>query len=250
MGEKPIIGVTGGLIKKNDFVEGPCTHQDYGRSLLAVGAVPLILPIAPSEIIEDYVSLCDGFILSGGDDVDPRFYGESPSPHIGVFNTDRDRSELLLLKKAVSSGKPVLGICRGLQVINVALGGTLIQDLSTEMKKTIQHEQKVPRMKTSHSVRVIKNSRLFSLLEGRKSLFVNSLHHQAIGRLASDLRAVSFAPDGVIEAVEHVVNDRILGVQWHPESMAAGGDPLMIRLFSEFVRQCLQVRREKSETAK
>lgn len=244
MADRPIIGVTAGLIKKNDFVEGPYTHEDYVRSLVAAGAVPVVLPVAPDDVVEHYADLCDGFVFSGGDDVDPRFYGEAPSPEIDVFNTERDASELLLLKMAVRAGKPVLGICRGLQVMNVAFGGTLIQDLLSEREQTLQHIQKVPRMKTSHSVHVLTDSRLYAILEGRESLYVNSLHHQAIKTLAGELRAVAFAPDGVIEAAEHVSNDRILGIQWHPESMAAGGDVLMHRLFCHFTEQCSRIKKE------
>ncbi|GGL59687.1 gamma-glutamyl-gamma-aminobutyrate hydrolase family protein [Sporolactobacillus putidus] len=244
MGDRPIIGVTGGYLKKNDFVQGPYTHQDYVQSLFSAGAVPIILPIAPNDAAESYEALCDGFVFSGGSDVDPRFYGEPPSLQIDVFNTERDASELLLMKKAIAAGKPVFGICRGLQVMNVAFGGTLIQDLPSEMEQTLQHVQKVPRVKSSHSVRVLEDSRLCALLNGRKTLYVNSLHHQAIKTLAGELRAVAFAPDGIIEAAEHATNDRIFGVQWHPESMAAGGDGLMSHLFRYFVEQCAQIKKE------
>ncbi|RYM05008.1 gamma-glutamyl-gamma-aminobutyrate hydrolase family protein [Sporolactobacillus sp. THM7-7] len=244
MGKKPIIGVTAGIIKKNDFVEGPYTHQDYEKSLFLAGAVPLILPIAPDEAIGYYVDLCDGFIFSGGDDIDPRFYDAPPSLNIEPFHTERDASELKLLKQAIKAGKPVFGICRGMQIMNVAFGGTLIQDLPTEWKRPLQHVQKVPRMKSSHSVRLVKDSRLSALLNGRESLYVNSLHHQAVGQIADTLRPAAFAPDGVVEALEHIENDRILAVQWHPESMAAGGDPLMQYLFRQFTEKCVQAKKE------
>lgn len=242
MSDRPIVGVTCGFMKKNDFVQGPYTHEDYVKSLISAGAVPIILPIAPDDVTENYEGLCDGFLFSGGSDVDPRFYGESPSPQIYAFDTERDASELLLMRRVIAAGKPVFGICRGLQVMNVAFGGTLIQDLPSEMKQALQHTQKVPRTKTSHSVRVLEDSRLFTLLNGRKTLYVNSLHHQAIKTLAAELRAVAFAPDGIIEAAEHVNNDRILGIQWHPESMAAGGDALMNHLFRCFVEKCARIK--------
>jgi putative glutamine amidotransferase len=238
MGEKPVIGVTTGFAKRNEFSQGPYVHQDYEQSLFLTGAVPVLLPIAPDDLTDHYLDLCDGFIFSGGGDIDPRFYGEAPSPHIEPFDAERDRFEITLLKKAVASGKPVLCICRGLQVLNVAYGGTLIQDLATEWKQPILHDQKIPRVQTSHSVRLLEDSRLSRLLGGKTSLFVNSLHHQAIKALAPGFRAVAFAPDGVIEAVESDTSSRIFGVQWHPESLTAGGDPLMRRLFQTFVGAC------------
>lgn len=238
MDRTPVIGVTTGFAKRNDLSQGPYAHQDYEQSLFLTGAVPVLLPIAPDELADRYIDLCDGIIFSGGGDVDPRFFGEPPSPYIEPFDIERDRFEILLLKKAIDAGKPVLCICRGLQVLNVAYGGTLVQDLATEWENPILHDQKIARGKTSHGVRIIPDSRFSQLLGGRDSLYVNSLHHQAIKKLAPGFRAVAFAPDGVIEAVEHEQNDRIIGIQWHPESLAASGDSLMRGLFRSFVAQC------------
>ncbi|MFX3618971.1 MAG: gamma-glutamyl-gamma-aminobutyrate hydrolase family protein [Sporolactobacillus sp.] len=237
MGEKPVIGITGGFLKKNDFVQGPYAHQDYVNALLLAGAVPVILPYA-EDVADHYLDFCDGIVFSGGSDIDPRFYGEDPSPWIEAFNTERDQSELQILHQAIKRNKPVLGICRGFQLLNIAFGGTLYQDLAAQTKQPLQHDQRAPRSKTVHSIRLLPNSRLSKLFDGRESLFVNSLHHQAVKVLAEDLRAVAFAGDGVIEAAEHKNNERILGIQWHPESMAAAGDTLMLRLFAAFVRRC------------
>ncbi|WP_353949299.1 gamma-glutamyl-gamma-aminobutyrate hydrolase family protein [Sporolactobacillus sp. Y61] len=242
MGDRPVIGVTASFVKKTDFSLGPYTHRDYVTALLNADALPVILPIAPEETADAYLSLCDGIIFSGGGDVDPRFFGESPSLYLDTFITERDRIEFALMKKAVAAGKPILGICRGMQVLNVMYGGTLVQDLPTEWKNPLQHDQKVPRKKASHSVRLLSGSRLSALFDDKESLYVNSLHHQAIKKLAAGFRSAAVAPDGVIEAIEHETNDRILGVQWHPESMASGGDPMMCRLFRHFVSQCDRIK--------
>lgn len=238
MGKKPIIGITTGYVKKNDFVQGPYVHEDYLEAVTRADAVPVLLPYQAEGAAEQLLGLCDGLILSGGSDIDPRFYDEDPLPQIEWFNTERDQFEMKLLRLALAADKPILGICRGFQLMNVAFGGSLIQDLQTQREQAIQHVQRVPRVKATHSVRLLPDSGLSRLFDRRESVFVNSLHHQAIKTLAAELKAVAFAGDGVIEAAEHRNSERILGVQWHPESMTAGGDPLMLRLFRQFVRQC------------
>lgn len=238
MGEKPVIGITAGYVKKNDFVHGPYMHEDYVEAVIRAGAVPILLPTQLIENGEQLLRLCDGLILSGGCDVDPRFYGEDPLPQMEPYQTERDRFEMHLLRQAMRSNQPILGICRGFQLMNVAFGGSLIQDLETQREHSIQHRQKVSRAQASHSVRLEKGSRLERLFDAGDSIFVNSLHHQAVKTLAADLKAVAFAGDGVIEAAEHRQTERITGIQWHPESMTAAGDPLMLRLFQNFVQQC------------
>lgn len=238
MVENPVIGVTGGFFKKDDYVKGAYAHQDYVTSLTEAGAVPIILPSASEDGVGKYMEFCDGFVISGGCDVDPRFYNENPSVQIGAFDTERDRAELQLIRRAAALNKPVFGICRGLQAINVAFGGSLIQDIPSEVKGALQHEQKEPREKSSHLVKLDQESGLYQLFHKQSEIYVNSLHHQAIKRLADDLRAVAYSDDGIIEAVEAVNGLDVLGIQWHPESMAAGGDELMRLLFKKFVRKC------------
>lgn len=235
----PVIGVTGGFFKNDDYVKGTYAHQDYVTSLTAAGAVPIILPSASEDGVGKYMELCDGFVISGGCDVDPRFYHEHPSVNMGAFDTERDRAELLLIRRAAELNKPVLGICRGVQAINVAFGGSLIQDIPSEVNGALQHEQKEPRERSSHLVKIDRKSSLFQLFQGQSEIYVNSLHHQAIKRLADDLQAVAHSDDGIIEAVEGVDGLDTLGIQWHPESMAAGGDELMRLLFKKFVRKCI-----------
>ncbi|RYL92478.1 gamma-glutamyl-gamma-aminobutyrate hydrolase family protein [Sporolactobacillus sp. THM7-4] len=244
---RPIVGVTGGFLKKNDFTGGPYAHQDYISSLFTAGAVPVILPTALDDVLEKYIEICDGFILSGGYDVDPKFYHADPSLHCGIFDTERDYFELKLFSRAMAVGKPILGICRGMQVINVALGGSLIQDIPTEVEHPLQHVQKEARGRASHKVRLLKNSRLAQLFHSEETIYVNSLHHQAIDRLADGLKAAAFSADGIIEAVEHVDEEQVMAVQWHPESMAVSGSPLMRILFANFTEKCQQYKKAASE---
>lgn len=237
MTNRPVIGITSGMAKRSEFSIGPFTHKDYVESLLTVGATPVILFAAPDEVVAHYVAMCDGFILSGGGDVDPAFFHEEPSLHCGAFDWIRDRFEFALLKKALAVGKPILGICRGIQLINVAFGGTLVQDLPSEWKGSIQHEQKIARGEASHSIRLEDGSKLSELFDHHKMLRVNSLHHQAVKELAPGLRSAAFAPDGVIEALEPEDDSPLLAVQWHPESMTASGDSLMKKLFRHLTEQ-------------
>mgnify|MGYP000286916199 CR=1 FL=1 len=238
---KPIIGITSSHMKKNDYVEGPYTHKDYAASLIRAGGIPFILPTTTDKAtIEAYLSYCDGILFSGGCDVDPRFYNQDPSIHTEDVDIQRDRIEFALIRGALKKKKPIMGICRGIQVINVALGGTLIQDINDEIEEPIQHEQKAARGESSHSVRLVKGSLLFHMLGDRDAVYVNSLHHQSVAKVADSLKAVAFSGDGVIEAVEARDGSNLFAVQWHPESMAMAGDKQMLNLFKTFVGKCMQ----------
>lgn len=243
---KPIIGISSGYVKLSEFSEGDYAHKDYSSSLIKAGAVPLILPIVPGPSVDTYAALCDGFVLSGGCDVNPKFFDQDPTPGCGVFDTERDRAEFQLLQQAMKLGKPVFGICRGLQVINVALGGTLVQDISDDIDHPIQHTQKVSRKEGSHRVRIEKDSRLYQVLGEHETIEVNSLHHQSVARLGAGLHAAAFAADGVIEAVD-ITEKGLIGVQWHPESMTAGGSELMLHLFEYFVSLSREMKQANAE---
>ncbi|MCL1631562.1 gamma-glutamyl-gamma-aminobutyrate hydrolase family protein [Sporolactobacillus sp. CPB3-1] len=243
---KPVIGITSGYVKLSAFSEGDYTHKDYLISLIKAGAVPLILPIISGPCVEQYAELCDGFLLSGGCDVNPRFFDQDPLPDCGVFDTERDQTEFQLIDAAIKKGKPVFGICRGLQVINVAFGGTLIQDIGSTLDHPIQHEQKVSRKEGSHRVRLEKESKLYRILDEQEMIIVNSLHHQSIDRLGKGLHTAAYSADGVIEAIDLTEND-VMGVQWHPESMTAGGNDLMLALFKYFVAACEKRKRERAD---
>lgn len=237
--KKPVIGITSSYVKHNHYMEGVYVHHDYHRAIIEAGGIPLILPISPSSMVPHYLSLCDGIIFSGGEDIDPQFYQEAPQQNIGFFYTERDQMEIELFHQALSQNKPILGICRGFQLMNVALGGTLIQDIPSQKKHSIAHFQSIPRSKPFHSVRIEKQHNLLFDIVQKESIFVNSLHHQGIERLAKDLYPVAYAPDGLIEAAIYEKASWVLGVQWHPESLA-NNDPLMKLLFQSFIKQCKQ----------
>ncbi|KLU63678.1 putative glutamine amidotransferasec [Desulfosporosinus acididurans] len=234
MHNKPIIGITGAYVKHNSYMEGVYVHQDYHKSVILCGGIPIILPYVSPEITIEMLKLCDGIILSGGEDVDPKFYGQDPRIGLGHTIPERDQVEISIVNYALKHQVPLLAICRGVQLLNVALGGTLIQDIPSTVSKALQHSQTAERNRDTHWVTVEKNSKLYEIFQEDR-VRVNSLHHQAIDVLAPDLRAVAKASDGIIEAVEYTkVSSFFIAVQWHPESLAST-NPLMRRLISQFI---------------
>lgn len=237
MRKKPIIGITGAYVNHNEYMEGVYVHHDYHKSIAANGGIPIVLPFINPEMAIETLELCDGIILSGGEDVDPKFYGQDPHRRLGPTIPERDLTEIAIVKYAIENNIPLLAICRGVQILNVALGGTLIQDIPSQVKDPIQHSQKIERGRDSHWVNISKDSKLFDLI-GSERVRVNSLHHQALEKVATDLRVVATASDGIIEAVEYIHPTTFtLGVQWHPESMASA-DSVMNNLFVEFIKSC------------
>lgn len=171
-------------------------------------------------------------VLTGGGDVDPQMYGEDPIPNMGSIDPKRDHFELEITRWALGIGKPVLAICRGHQVLNVAAGGTLYQDIPSQIKGSIKHRGKAPVYYPSHKVRVQEGSKLHGMFE-KAELGVNSFHHQAVKDLGEGLVATAWAPDGVIEAMELPGETFVLGVQWHPERMIDGE---MLKIFQAFIQ--------------
>ncbi|MDU1848381.1 MAG: gamma-glutamyl-gamma-aminobutyrate hydrolase family protein [Niallia nealsonii] len=232
---KPIIGITGAYIFKNKFMEGTYVHHDYQNTIAANGGLPIILPFVEEALSIEMVDLCDAVLLSGGEDVDPILFGEDPHRNIGDTILLRDQVELQIIKRAMETNKPILAICRGIQILNVALGGTLIQDIPSQLLDSIKHTQSVSRSLDSHFVSIKENSKLAAII-GEGKTRVNSLHHQAIDSLAVDLEVVATSSDGIIEAVEHKNYPHfLLGIQWHPESMASTNEK-MNRIFAEFIK--------------
>jgi putative glutamine amidotransferase len=189
--------------------------EPYVRALEAQGAGVVVIPPQAQARLPEIARELDGILLPGGVDVDPAHFGEEPIPEMGEVSPERDALELELARHAARQGIPLLGICRGIQVINVALGGSLYQDLPTQGFKTIQHYQKSESGVLGHSLEQTACSPLESLFP--KHFRVNSYHHQALKALAPGLRAVAAAPDGVVEAVVLEGHPFYLGVQWHPE---------------------------------
>lgn len=218
--------------------------QAYVRALTAAGAVPWLVPSPPGD--EDAVRAVyerlDGVFLAGGVDVDPAAYGEERRPVCDRPDTARDWTELTLVRWAAADGKPVFGVCRGMQAINVACGGSLYQDVAEQHPRAIKHDYfgpsaTWPRDHLAHAVRVEPGSRLGRLL-GAERVEVNSLHHQGVKRLAPALVATAFAPDGLIEGIERPGESFLVGVQWHPEELTEA-HAAMCRLFDGFVEAAM-----------
>ncbi len=229
---KPLIGVTA------NFSEGQLQlAPGYFRSVEAAGGIPVI--IAPKRMPNANMSLLldriDGLLLSGGADINPILVGEDPVPALRGINTERDLFELTLTRLAYNRQIPMLGICRGIQVLAAALGGTIMQDIATSLPHTqlIKHSQDADRATATHFVEAVEGSRIAELLG--KRFAVNSFHHQAVGQCGPRFRITAQSADGVIEAIESTEMKSIIGVQWHPECFIAEGDTCMMPLFQQFV---------------
>jgi putative glutamine amidotransferase len=206
----------------------------YLRAVQQAGGVPVLLPPPLDPAARDaLLGRLDGVLLTGGGDVAPARFGEAPHPTVTEVSEARDALEVHLVQEALGRRWPVLAICRGLQVLNVALGGSLHQDIADDIDTNIGHAQKERRDEPTHEVRVAADSRLHAIV-GAPELHVNSFHHQALKALGRGLRAVAWAPDGVVEGAELEGEGFVVGVQWHPEDLV-GRDPAARALFAALV---------------
>ena len=217
----PRIAVSG-VLRTWDAAERTGVNVAYVRSVLAAGGVPIILsPVLGPAYAMRALDGVDGLLLSGGEDIHPAWYGAEPSLHLYPPSRERDLFELALFAAARQRELPILGICRGIQLVNVGLGGTLFQDLASERPGPVAHDPGGSRDARSHEVRLQEGSRAARAL-GRTVLSVNSFHHQAVERLAGGLLASGWSADGLIEAVESPAEAPwLVAVQWHPEEMHA-----------------------------
>jgi putative glutamine amidotransferase len=204
----------------------------------------VILPPVPADEVQALIEHLDGLVLSGGPDLDPQSYGRRPHPQLGPIESEIDTFELALCAAALAEGTPMLGICRGMQLLNVAGGGTLHQHIPDLGIRDVLHRAGAGEL-ASHRVRVDPQSRLAELV-GAEPLEVNSFHHQAVDRLAPGLRAVAWAPDGIIEAVEAADGEPVFGVQWHVESLTH--DPRHLALLARFVDRARTQRPLRTDT--
>jgi putative glutamine amidotransferase len=217
--------------------------RHYSEAVEGAGGVPVHISLIPNaDYIETVVDALDGILLPGSDsDVDPLRYGQQPHPELGAVQTIKDETDLLVINAAERRGIPMLGICFGMQVLNVSRGGTLIQDISSQVPEAIKHEQGAPRDRPSHRVKMLENSKLTEIA-GSIDAVVNSHHHQAIESIGANLIATAWTNDGIIEALEDPRPDRfILAVQWHPE-LGWERDLLSQRLFGTFVNEAANAR--------
>ncbi|CAB3389396.1 gamma-glutamyl-gamma-aminobutyrate hydrolase family protein [Kyrpidia spormannii] len=233
---KPWIGVTASMQTGNGDLPGTWVATEYTDAILAAGGVPAIVPLgeAASQNPGQWLERLDGLMLTGGVDVDPAYFGEDPARGLGEVCPERDALELALVEAALLRDLPVLAICRGMQVLNVAAGGTLYQDLATQGKNALQHRQRAPRWHGSHRVEIVPGTRLAEIL-GRSEARVNSFHHQAVRDVAPGMRVAAKSSDGLVEAMESRRHRFAVAVQWHPEHMWRK-DPAQMRLFEAFVQ--------------
>lgn len=225
---KPLIGITTSELRTPDRVQplpdGEPPHREfalgfeYPMAIRAAGGVPVVLP--PQQVgVDELYDHLDGLLLSGGPDLDPALYAEAPHPELGPVEPATDRWEISLLHGALDRDLPVLGICRGMQLLNVAAGGSLWQDIPSQLG-ALGHRQKARGSETTHDVAVEPGTRLASLI-GDGAVAVNSFHHQAVRRLGSGLVVTARDPHGLVEAIEDPARRFVVGVQWHAESLHA-----------------------------
>ena len=234
--QRPLVGITMRLELSTDRFY---LARYYSEAVEAAGGAPVHISLIPEQkYIAAVMDSLDGILLPGSDsDVDPLRYGAQPHPQLGSVVPIKDETDLLVLEEIERRNIPLFAICFGMQILNVSRGGTLIQDITTQLPKAIKHEQGPPRDRPSHTIKLDKSSLLAALAKDRQAV-VNSHHHQAIESVGENLKATAWASDGLIEALEDTRPNRFaLGVQWHPE-LGWQKDHLSQKLFSEFVKAC------------
>jgi putative glutamine amidotransferase len=238
---RPLIGITcsrstggaWGIYSLGHFMD--CAFSEYSEAVLHAGGAPVIIPVAQDKkSLDAILESVQGIILTGGPDLHPRHYGEEPASGLGEVDEALDSMELNVASMAVHGDLPVLGICRGIQVLNVCLGGRLYQDISSEVQQSICHAPRVDKGVHTHRIRIEPGTRLHDLFRKRE-IWVNGKHHQSIKRPAPELVVSARAKDGIIEGVEHPGKRFVLGVQWHPEGTWRN-DAFSKKLFSALVK--------------
>lgn len=239
---RPVIGITGNL-----GAAGCELAEGYWRSIELAGGIPVVIPTTDNRVLlGGLLDRIDGLLLSGGGDINPLFMGEDPLPGLGSINPRRDATELLLARLAYDRNLPLFGICRGMQVLTVALGGRVHQDLNAGMpaSQLLKHSQDAPRHTATHRVHAMPGSKVAELLG--EDFCVNSFHHQAVSDAGERLRVTAHSADGVAEAVESTEMKPVFGVQWHPECFAMADDRSMAPLFRFFVEEAEAYRQVKA----
>ena len=237
---KPIIGIASDVQQVEGARDRAFVYVTYVEALRRYGAIPLLIPPQPENAAEIVEGL-DGIVLAGGDDCDPQLYGEERHPSVEPGDPRRQKNDLTLARVARERGIPTLGICLGMQMMNVAAGGTLLQDIDSHLDTDIRHAS-IPEDRGRHDVILQEGTRLSGILPDVE-LNVNSSHHQAIGRVGEGLRITAHAPDGIIEGLEDPRHPFYLGVQWHPEDM--NGEGSAASLFGAFLEAARKYAEER-----
>lgn len=234
LNDRPLIGVSAPYTESTRDYRSSFFYED---AITAAGGIAVLVPSANDpEAIRSLLSVLDGLVIPGGADVDPIFYGEEPVKGLGYFKTSNDEFEIDLIRTARAMHKPILCVCRGMQILNVAFGGSLYQDLPSQRPECIQHWQApLDRVDVFHSMDIEEGSYLYEAY-GKKSFRVNSFHHQAVKTVAPGFTASAHARDGIVEAIE-VKEEHILGVQWHPEALYLS-HPEHHCLFRQLISAC------------
>lgn len=227
MENRPLIGLTSTVMSintietQNENVDTIVVYNKFAETVRDAGGVPIVIPMGKPEAADYYAKLCDGIIFTGGEDISSITYGEEPHPKVKKVNKHRDDFEIELVKKAREQNRAILAMCRGYHLLNVSYGGSIVQDVESELAESINHFQSsATRTEPSHTVTIEENSKLYKIV-GEKEVAVNSFHHQAIGEVGKGLRVAARAADGVIEALELEDENAtfLLGTQWHPEEL-------------------------------
>ena len=233
---KPIIGVTSFTeLNGNDYM----ITMDDANAVLRAGGIPVALPtLLNVSDIDEIVQSLDGLYLTGGYDIDPTLFGEEPHPKLGVIVPSRDAFEIMIVKKFLELDKPILGVCRGCQILNIAVGGDMYQDTGSQVNHDIlQHKQLAPKTHGSHFVDVPQGT-LLNRITGSERFKINSHHHQSNRFVPAPFRVSGTASDGIIEAIESDTHSFVLAVQWHPESMVSSNDEPSLKIFEAFIGAC------------
>ncbi|HID56119.1 TPA: gamma-glutamyl-gamma-aminobutyrate hydrolase family protein [Candidatus Poribacteria bacterium] len=242
-GRKPIIGITSGKSLEIADDEGGRVFRycycgyEYINAIEQAGGLPIVIPVFEEmALAETYIGMIDGLLLSGGGDISPHLFGEEPHQKLGAVDLERDLVEMELTKLALERDLPIFAICRGIQVLNVAAGGTLYQDLSQHSGEVLKHRQRAAGWYGSHTIKVAEGSLLYKIV-GKSTIYVNSYHHQAVKMPAEGFVVSATSLDGIVEAIESPQHRFVIGVQFHPEMMWRR-HPEAAALFRSFVEAC------------
>ncbi|MFE1627599.1 gamma-glutamyl-gamma-aminobutyrate hydrolase family protein [Brevibacillus reuszeri] len=239
---RPIIGVTTFLSEQSKY---STVSRNYIDSIYAAGGLPVNIPIISNESnYEDYIDMLDGLLFTGGNDIAPYYFGENPVRELNSMSSIRDEYEFSLFKAAYEKNMPIFGICRGIQLINVAMDGSLYQDIYSQCPGTLGHSpEHTASDEFYHAVQIKVDTQLYEIF-GEERIFTNSFHHQSVKQLGNNLIATAYSEDGIVEAIESTEDRFLLGVQWHPECMTKR-HPMFLKLFRAFVEASIQYKQKE-----